>query len=94
VPTESIDVSDLWYGVEEGCYTEKPAPGLRSYEQYSVPSTPVQARPPTLPQATKPLQDQTSQQGIGSITRSKLAAMMDGPAESMAELEKELGLAL
>ena len=39
---------------------------------------------PSAPAQAQPLQNQTHQQGVGSITRS----------EKMAELEKELGLAL
>jgi hypothetical protein len=41
VPTESIDASGPWYDVKEGRYIEELTPGLGSYEQYSVPSTPV-----------------------------------------------------
>ncbi|KAH8598540.1 hypothetical protein B0O99DRAFT_738770 [Bisporella sp. PMI_857] len=95
--TRSIDTSDPWYDVKEGRHIEEIAPGLGSHEQHSVPSTPAQAQP---------LQDQTHQQGIGSITRSTSvgSALYSLPSpdsgddgwtdENMAELEKELGLAL
>lgn len=39
-------------------------------EPRGVPSAPAQAQPRTLPQSSKPLEDQTNQQGVGSITRS------------------------
>ncbi|KAF4624746.1 hypothetical protein G7Y89_g13424 [Cudoniella acicularis] len=42
-PTKSIDASGLWYGVEEGCYIEEPAPGPGSHKQRGVPSAPAQA---------------------------------------------------
>jgi len=100
-PTESIDTSGPWYDVEEGRYIDEPAPGPGSREQYGVPSAPAQA------QSSKPLQDQTSQHGVGSITRStsvesalhSLPKLPDSgddgwTDDSMAELEKELGLAL
>ena len=106
-PTESTDASGPWYDVEEGRYTEEPAPGLGSSEPHGVPSAPAQAQPQTLPQSFKPLQNQTDQQGIGSITRSTWveSALHSFPKssdsgddgwtdENMAELEKELGLAL
>jgi len=106
-PTESTDASGPWYDVEEGRYTEEPAPGLGSSEPHGVPSAPAQAQPQTLPQSFKPLQNQTDQQGIGSITRSTWveSALHSFPKSSdsgddgwtdeiMAELEKELGLAL
>jgi hypothetical protein len=106
-PTESIDASGPWYDVEEGRYIEEPAPGLGSYEQQSVPSAPAQAQAQTLPQSSKLLQDQTNQQIIDSITRStsvkftlhSLPKSSDSgddrwTDENMAELEKELGLAL
>jgi hypothetical protein len=59
-PIESIDISGPWYDVEEGRYVKETTPGLGSHEQHSVPS-PAQAQP---------LQDQTHQQGVGSITRN------------------------
>ncbi|ESZ89590.1 hypothetical protein SBOR_10026 [Sclerotinia borealis F-4128] len=90
-PTESIDTSGPWYDVEET------TPGLGSHEQHSVPSAPAQAQP---------LQDQTHQQGVGSIAQSTsvesaLHSLLkssdsgdDGWTDkNMAELEKELGLA-
>jgi len=92
--------------VEEGYYIRELAPVLGSCEQHAVPSTPAQAQPQTLPQSSKPLQDQTNQQGISRITRStsvesalhslpKLPDSSDDgwTDENMAELEKELGLA-
>jgi hypothetical protein len=106
-PTKSTDASGPWYDVEEGRYTEEPATGLGSSEQHSVPSAPAQAQPQTLPQSSKPLQDQTNQQGLDDITRSTSVEsafhFLPKPSdsgdngwtdESMAELEKELGLAL
>jgi hypothetical protein len=105
-PTKSTDVSSLWYDPEEGCYEEL-APGLGSSEPHGVPSAPVQAQPQTLAQSFKPLQDQTNQQGIDDITQSTSVESMLHPLpksshsgddgwtdNSMAELEKELGLAL
>jgi hypothetical protein len=106
-PTESINASGPWYDVEEGRYIEEPALGLGSHERYGVPSAPVQAQPQTLPQSSKPLQDQANQQGVDDITRSTSveSALHSLPKpsdsgdngwtdENMAELEKELGLAL
>jgi hypothetical protein len=99
--TESIDASGPWYVVEE------PTPGLRSCERHDVPSAPAQAQSQTLPQPSKPLQDQTNQQSIDDITQSTSVESVlhfipnssdsgdDGwTDESMAELEKELGLVL
>jgi hypothetical protein len=76
-------------------------------EPHGVPSTPAQAQPHTLPQSSKPLQDQTNQQGVDDITQSTSVefALHSLPKpfdsgddrwtnENMAELEKELGLAL
>jgi hypothetical protein len=76
-------------------------------EPHHVPPAPAQAQPQTLPQSSKPLQDQTKQQGVGTITRSTSVESVlhslpkpsdsgdDGwTDESMAELDKELGLAL
>jgi hypothetical protein len=76
-------------------------------EPHGVPFTPAQAQPHTLPQSSKPLQDQTNQQGVGDITQSTSVEFAlhslpkpfdsgdDGwTDENMAELEKELGLAL
>jgi hypothetical protein len=72
-----------------------------------VPSTPAQAQPHTLPQSSKPLQDQTNPQSVDDITRGTSVEsafhLLPKPSdssndgwtdESMAELEKELGLAL
>ncbi len=100
-PTESIDTSGPWYDVEEGRYIDEPAPGPGSREQYGAPSAPAQA------QSSKPLQDQTSQQGVDDIIRSTSVEStlhsLPTPSDSsdngwtdknMAELEKELGLAL
>jgi hypothetical protein len=71
-PTKSIDISGPWYDVEEGCYIEERAPGLRPCEQQGVHSAHTQAQPQTqtLLHSSTPLQDQTNQQGAGSITRS------------------------
>ena len=76
-------------------------------EPQSVPFAPTQAQPQTFPQSSTPQQDQTNQQGIGSITRSTAVepALHSLPEssdngddgwtdENIAELEKELGLAL
>jgi hypothetical protein len=100
-PTKSIDTSGPWNDVRE------PAPGLRSYEQHDIPSTSAQAQPQTLPQSSRPLQDQTNQQGVNDITQStsvefavhSLPILPDSgddgwTDDSMAELDKELGLAL
>jgi hypothetical protein len=99
-PTKSTDASGLWYDVEEGRYTEEPATGLGS-------SALAQAQPQSLPQSSKPLQDQTNQQGVDDITQSTSveSALHSLPKpsdngddgwtdENMAKLEKELGLAL
>ncbi|KAE8440871.1 hypothetical protein EG329_006358 [Mollisiaceae sp. DMI_Dod_QoI] len=106
-PTKSIGASGPWYDVEEGCYIEEPAPGLGPCEQQRVLSTPAQAQPKTFPRSSTPLQDQTNQQGVGSITRStsveSAVHTLPKPSDSgddgwtddsMAELEKELELAL
>ena len=98
-PTESIDASDLWYDVEE------PAPRLGPCEQQGLPSALAQDQPQTVPQSSKPLQDQTNQQDIDEITRgtSVESALHSLPKPSdngddgwtddnMAELEKELGV--
>lgn len=105
-PTESIDVSGPWYDVEEGHYIDEPAPELGPRKQRSIPSAPAQAQPQTLLQSSKPLQDQTSRQSVGSIAQS---ASVESTLHSLpkpfdsgddgwtdketAELEKELGLA-
>ncbi|OBT61722.1 hypothetical protein VE03_09200 [Pseudogymnoascus sp. 23342-1-I1] len=39
-------------------------------EPHGMPSAPAQAQPQTLPQSSKPLEDETNQQGVGIITRS------------------------
>ncbi|CZR65235.1 uncharacterized protein PAC_15135 [Phialocephala subalpina] len=106
-PTKSIGASGPWYDVEGGCYIEEPAPGLGPCEQQRVPSAPAQAQPKTLPRSSTPLQNQTNQQGVGSITRStsveSAVHSLPKPSDSgddgwtddsMAELEKELELAL
>jgi hypothetical protein len=72
-----------------------------------LPSAPVQTQPQTLPQSSKPLQDQINQQDVGNITQSisveptshslpKLPNNGGGgwTNDNMAELEKELELAL
>jgi hypothetical protein len=72
-----------------------------------VPSAPAQAQPQAFLQYSQPLQDQTHQQAVGSITRSTsvesglhfLPKSSDSSDdewtdENMAVLEKELGLAL
>ena len=107
VPTESIDVSGPWYDVEEGRYIEELANSLGSHEQHSVPSAPAQAQPHILPQSSKPLQDQNGPQGVDgitestpvesalySLTQSSNSGDNELTDENMAELEKELGLAL
>ena len=43
--TESIDISGLWYDVEEAYYVDEPAPEPRPREQIGVPSTLAQAQP-------------------------------------------------
>ncbi|KAL2063229.1 hypothetical protein VTL71DRAFT_5033 [Oculimacula yallundae] len=107
-PTESINTSGPWYDVEETYYVE-PAPGLlpRPYDQHGVPATLAQSQLQTVPRSSTPLQDQISQQDIDDITQS--TSMESAPRsllkpsdngidgwtdDSMAELEKELGLAL
>ena len=103
--TESIDTSGPWYGVEEGRYVEETTPGLGSHEQHSVPSAPAQAQSQTLPQSSKPLQDQTNQQGVDDITRNTSVESAlhflpkssdsgeDGLTdENMAELVKRTGV--
>jgi hypothetical protein len=95
-----------WFDLEKSCYVYEPVSMLGSCEQQGVPSAPAQAQTQTLPQSSKPLQDQTNQQG-GSITRStsvesalhSLPKLPDSgddgwTDDSIAELEKELGLAL
>jgi hypothetical protein len=70
-------------------------------------SAPAQAQSQTLPQSSKSLQDQTNQQGLDDIIRSTSVKFafhfLPKPSdsgdngwidESMAKLEKELGLAL
>ena len=39
---EPIDKSSLWYDVEDGCYTDEPAPGLGPCEPKGVPPAPPQ----------------------------------------------------
>ena len=63
-PAKSIDTSGPWYDVEGGRYIEWPC------EQQGVPSAPAQDQPQTVPQSSKPLQDQTNQQGVSNITQS------------------------
>jgi hypothetical protein len=48
-PTEPIDISGLWYDIEEGCYIEEPAPRPRPCEQQGVPFALAQDQPQTLP---------------------------------------------
>jgi hypothetical protein len=106
-PTMSIDTSSLWYDVEEGCYIKERAPGLGPCEQQDVHSAHTQAQTQTLPQSSTPLQDQTNQQDVGSITWSTSVESAvyslpkpfdsgyDGRTDdSVAELETELGIAL
>jgi hypothetical protein len=99
--TESIDASGPWFDVEEGCHVEEPASRLGSCEQQDVPSTPAQNQPQTLLQSSQPLQDQISQQDVGSITRSisvesapHSLLQIPNDDESMTDLEKEWQLAL
>jgi hypothetical protein len=76
-------------------------------EPYGVPSTPAQAQHQTVPESSKPLQDQTNQQSTDDITRSTSVEPVllslprpfdsgnDGwTDENMAEFERELVLAL
>ncbi|KAG4430451.1 hypothetical protein IFR05_014059 [Cadophora sp. M221] len=108
-PTESINTSGPWYDVEETYYVNEPAPGPlpRPHEQHGVPATLAQSQLQTVPRSSTPLQNQISQQNIDDITQS--TSMESAPRslpkpsdngingwtdDSMAELEKELGLAL
>ena len=105
-PTEPINASGPWYDVEEDRYIEEPpAPGLGPHKQHSVPSVPAQVQSQTLPQSSTPQQDQTNQQGVGSVGRSasvesthlSLPKPSDGgddgwTVEDAVELEKELEL--
>jgi hypothetical protein len=70
-----------------------------------VPSAAAQSQLQILPHSSQPAQDQTHQQDVGSITRSTSveSALLPKSSDSgddewtdenMAELEKELGLAL
>jgi hypothetical protein len=106
-PVQPIDTSGPWFDLEEGCYVDEPAPGLGLGEQRGVPPATAQTQPQTLHQSSKLLQDQTNQQGVGSITESTSVESAlhslpkrpdsgdDGWTDnSMAELEKELGLAV
>jgi hypothetical protein len=102
-PTELIDASGPSYDAEEDRYIEEPPdPGLGPHEQHSGPSVPAQAQSQTLPQSSAPQQDQTNQQGVGSVDRSALVESTphslpkpsdggdDGwTVEDAAELEKE-----
>jgi hypothetical protein len=76
-------------------------------EPHGMPSASAQAQPQTFSQSSRPLQDQTNQQDVDDITQSTSVEFAlhslpklpdsgdDGWTEdSMAELEKELGLAL
>ncbi|KAG9230420.1 hypothetical protein BJ875DRAFT_499140 [Amylocarpus encephaloides] len=103
---ESVDTSGRWFDVEEGCYVEEPAPRLGSCERRDMNPAPAQDQPQTLFQSFQLLQNQISQQDIGSITRSiyvepALHSLPQFPdncddgwtGDSMAEVEKELELA-
>lgn len=99
--TESIDASDPWFRIKEGCFVEEPASRLSSCEQQDVPSAPAQDQHDTLLRSSQPLQDQISQQDGGSITRSmsvesashSLLQISNDDDDSMTELENELELA-
>ena len=106
-PAKSVDVSGLWYDVEEGCYIDERAPTLESREQQGMLSVLRPDQPRTLPQSSTPLQHQISQQDIGDITQSTPVESAphslpepsdngdDGWTEdSMAEFEKEVRRAL
>jgi hypothetical protein len=106
-PAESIDASGPWYDVEEGHYIEEPAQRVGSHEQHSVPSAPAQAQPQSPPRSSISLQDQAGPQGVNEITESTPveSTLYSLPQssnsgdngwtdESMADLEKEMGLAL
>lgn len=95
-PTESVDASGPWS-----------APGLGPCEQHGASSAPAQAQPQPLPQSPKLLQGRANQQGVDDIPWSTsvesalhfLPRLSDSgddgwTEENMAELEKELGLAL
>jgi hypothetical protein len=95
-PTESVDASGPWS-----------APGLGPCEQHGASSALAQAQLQTLSQSSKLLQDWANQQGVDDIPRStsvesalhSLPRLFDSgddgwTEENMAELEKELGLAL
>ena len=106
-PAKPIDASGPWDDAEDSCYIDGPAPGLRSCEQQDVVSAPTQDQTQILPQSFTPLQDQMNQQDIDNITQSMSVesaphSLPKPPNngdngwtdDSMAELEKELGLAL
>ena len=105
--TESTNTSGPWYDVEGIYNVSEPAPGPRPQEQHGVPATPAQSQLQTVPRSSTPLQAQISQQDIDDITQN--TSMGSAPDsllnpsdngndrwtdESMAELEKELGLDL
>jgi len=104
-PVKSIDASCSWDNAEDGCYIDGPAPGLGSCQ--GVPSAPIQDQTQILSQSPMPLQDQINQQDIDNITQSmsveSVPQSLPKPSnhgddgwtdDSIAELEKELGLAL
>src|SRR6266536_2425361 len=106
-PTKSIDTSGPWYDVEEECWIDEPTPRLGSCEPQGVPPTPTQDQPHTLHQSSRPSQDQINQQDISDIAQSTSVESAphslprpsdNGDAgwteDSMAELEREVGLAL
>ena len=98
--------SGLWYDIEEGRYIDEPAPRLGSCEQQSVLSA-FATDELQIPLQSTLLQDQANQQDIDDIAQSM---SVEGAShslpetsnngddgwidDSMAELEKELGLAL
>ena len=105
-PTKSIDTSGPWYNIEEGYWIDEPTPRLGPCEQQGVTPAPAQDQPQTLLQFFQLLQDQISQQDVGSITRTMsvepaLHSLPQPPNngddgwndDSMAEVEKELELA-
>jgi hypothetical protein len=90
-----------WFDLEEDRYVYEPTSGLGSCEQQGVPSAPAQDQPHTLRQSFGPSQDQTNQQDITSVEsvpNSLHRPSDDGDdgwtKDSMAELEREVGLAL
>jgi hypothetical protein len=106
-PTESTAAPGAWYDVEEGRYVEEPAQRHGSHEQRGVQATPAQAQPQIHPQSSRRLRDQIGPQRVDEIAestpgKSTLRSLPKSSNsgdngwtdENIAELEKELGLAL